>query len=394
MGRLTALKLRGLTQPGRYGDGDCLWLQVRDANHRSWLFRYTSGGRQRQMGLGPFPDVSLTDARDAARLARAAVRASLDPIDERRRTLAERRDQLRGLTFRQVADRYLAAHEPAWRNEKHRYQWRATLNAASAEIGNQLVASVATGDVMRVLEPMWRKKTETASRLRGRIEAVLDYAKAYGWRDGENPARWRGHLAQLLPAPGKIAATTHLAALPWRNIGAFMAELRDQAGVAARALEFTILTAARTGETVGARWAEIDFAAAVWTVPAARMKAGRQHRVPLTAAAVRALKSVAMLRDDALGGWVFPGPRRDRPLSSMAMLMLLRRMGRHDLTVHGFRSTFRDWCAEASNHPREIAEAALAHMLESKTEAAYQRSDLLEKRRQLMEEWGRFCVPL
>ena len=254
------------------------------------------------------------------------------------------------------------------------------------------MTAIAVGDVMRVLEPIWRTKTETASRLRGRIESVLDYATAHGWRTGDNPARWRGHLAKLLPAPDKIAKPVHHSALPWQDIGAFVAALGEQQGVAARALEFTILTAARTGETIGARWSEIDERAGVWTVPADRMKAGVEHRVPLSEAARHVLGGLALLRNDLGHGWIFPGGRSDQPLSNMSMIMLLRRMGRGDLTVHGFRSTFRDWCAEATNYPREIAEKALAHTVGGETERSYQRGDLLEKRRRLMEDWAKFCA--
>jgi integrase len=245
---------------------------------------------------------------------------------------------------------------------------------------------------MRVLEPIWRNKTETASRLRGRIESVLDYAAAHDWRASENPARWRGHLQKLLAAPNKIARVDHHAALPWREIGTFMAELRDQEGVAARALEFVILTAARTGEVIGATWSEFDIRTAVWTVPAERMKAGREHRVPLSDAVLSVMKAVAPMRDDHFGGWIFPGGRIGRPLSNMSMIMLLRRMRCDGLTVHGFRSTFRDWCAETTNHPREVAEQALAHVLGDKVEAAYRRSDLFEKRGRLMQDWARFCA--
>lgn len=389
-GKLTALKLKALTHPGRYGDGDGLWLQVRDAAHRSWLFRYVGSGKPRQMGLGPFPDVSLAEAREMARECRAQVRRGLDPIEERRRAKEAARDTSRLLTFRQVADRYLAAHEASWRNEKHRYQWRQTLDVACQEIGRVPVATIATGDVMRVLEPIWREKPETASRLRGRIESVIDYATAHGWRQGDNPARWRGHLAKLLPAPTKVAKVEHHAALPWSEIGTFMAELRDESGVAARALEFTILTAARTGEVIGAQWPEIDLGAGLWTVPASRMKAGREHRVPLSDPAVLVLEGMQKARERA-DGWVFPGGRAGRPLSNMAMTALLRRMNRGELTVHGFRSTFRDWAAEATNYPRELPEQALAHTLGDKVEAAYRRSDLFEKRRRLMADWAEFC---
>jgi integrase len=392
-GKLTALKVKAFTAPGRYGDGAGLWLQVRDAEHRSWLFRYTGSGKQRQMGLGPFPDVSLAAARDAAYQCRTALRQGQDPIEDRRKAKAAALTATsRAVTFRQVADRYLAAHEAAWRNEKHRYQWRATLDLACEQIGRMPVTAIATGDVMRVLEPIWQEKPETASRLRGRVESVLDYASAHGWRGGDNPARWRGHLAKLLPPTNRVARVEHHAALPWSHIGGFMAELRDQDGVAARALEFTILTAARTGEVIGATWAEIDLRAGLWTVPVERMKAGREHRVPLTDAVLDVLKAVVAMRDDPAGGWVFPGGKSGKPLSNTSMIMLLRRMKRPDLTVHGFRSSFRDWCAEATNHPREVAEQALAHVLGDRVEAAYRRGDLFEKRRRMMEDWAKFCA--
>lgn len=258
-------------------------------------------------------------------------------------------------------------------------------------LGDLPVADVDTGAVMRILEPIWREKAETASRLRGRIESILDYAKARGWRDGENPARWRGHVANMLPKRSKVQPVEHHAALPWREIGGFMAGLADQAGLGALALRFTILTAARTGEAIEARWPEIDMVAGVWTVPAARMKAGREHRVPLSDAALAILREVAPLRDDARGGWIFPGARAGRPLSNMAFLMLLRRMGRGDLTAHGFRSAFRDWAAE-TGQPSDVAEAALAHTLGSKVQAAYQRGDLLERRRRLIADWAGFCT--
>jgi integrase len=389
-GKLSALKAKNLTAPGRYGDGAGLWLQVRDAQHRSWLLRYSFGGKVRQMGLGPFPEVPLADARDAAVKCRAKVRAGVDPIDDRKQSKAAARSATRATTFGDVAARYFAANQATWRNEKHRYQWRTTLDLACVQIGAVPVAGIATADVLRVLEPIWRVKSETASRLRGRIESVLDYATAHGWRAGENPARWRGHLAKLLPAPSKVAKVKHHAALPWSQMAPFMVDLRSEGGVAARALEFTILTIARTGEAIGSAWPEIDLQSAIWTVPGARMKAGREHRVPLSAAALDVLQAVAPLRDDATGSWVFPGTQPGRPLSNMAMMMLLRRMKRTGLTVHGFRSTFRDWCAEATNYPRELAEAALAHTLGDKTEASYQRGDMLDKRRALMEGWAVF----
>ena len=387
-GKLSALKVRNLTVPGRYGDGGGLWLQVRSADRRSWVFRYKRQGRPHWMGLGPLDDVTLAEARELAREARRALLKGDDPLDQRRAERAERA----GVSFREVAELYIKSHETAWRNETHRAQWRSTLATyAFPAFGDRPAAEITVGDVMRVLEPIWREKAETASRLRGRIESVLDYATARGWRTGDNPARWRGHLANLLPARSKVARVEHHAALPWRAVGAFMADLRSQGGIGAAGLEFAILTAARTGEVIGARWGEVDLAEHVWTVPAERMKAHREHRVPLTDAALAVLRRMEPGRPERGDGFVFPGARRGRPLSNMSLAAVLKRMGRADLTVHGFRSTFRDWAAEATDYAREVAEAALAHTLRDKVEAAYRRGDLFEKRRRLMEEWADFC---
>jgi integrase len=393
MSKLNAARLRTLTKPGTYCDGAGLYLQVRGPENRSWLYRFKLQGKPHLMGLGTVGDLSLAEARDAAVAARRLVRQGVNPIDQRRAARAENAAQA-GLTFAQVADAYIATHEPSWRNTKHRYQWRSTIDTyACPVLGKLPVAQVEVGAVMRVLEPLWQAKTETAARLRGRIEAVLDYATARGWRTGENPARWRGHLANLLPAPSKITKVEHHAALPWREIGAFMSALAEEEGSSALALRFAILTAARTGEVIGARWSDIDTKHALWTIPAGRMKAGREHRVPLSDEVLTGLKEAGRLgTNQKADGFVFPGGRPGKSLSSMALLMLLRRMGRGDLTVHGFRSTFRDWCAEATNHPREVAEAALAHVLRDKTEAAYQRGDLIEKRRRLMADWASFCA--
>lgn len=392
MGKLNAGRVRTLTKPGAYGDGAGLYLQVRGPKNRSWLYRFKLHGKGHLMGLGTVDDVSLAEARDAAATARKLVRQGINPIDQRR-SLRNQAKTEAGLTFAQVADLYIGAHERSWRNAKHRQQWRNTLDAYAAPILAKLpVTQVDVGHVMRVIEPLWRDKTETASRLRGRIEAVLDYATARGWRTGENPARWRGHLDNLLPARSKVAKVEHHSALPWREIGEFMASLAEEQGVSALALRFAILTAARTGEVIGARWTEIDMQSAVWTIPAHRMKAAREHRVPLSDGALVVLRDAAMLMTrHEQQAFVFPGGRTGKPLSSMALLMLLRRLQRADLTAHGFRSTFRDWCAEATNYPREAAEAALAHTLRDKTEAAYQRGDLMEKRRRLMQEWSTFC---
>jgi integrase len=337
------------------------------------------------MGLGPYPTVGLAEARQRAGECRRLLAEGIDPIEHRRASQVPV-----ALSFRECAERYIAAHEAGWRNAKHRQQWRNTLSTyAYPVIGEMPVAGVDVGAVMRILEPMWREKPETASRVRGRIESVLDFASARGWRPegASNPARWRGHLQKLLPPKTRVRRVEHHAALDWRQVPAFMAELRKRDDASSVALQFTILTASRTGEAIGARWEEIDLVLGVWTVPRKRMKAGRGHRVPLSPAALNIARRLSEVRTS---NFVFPGLRPRRPLSNMAMTALLRRMGRGNLTVHGFRSAFRDWAAEATAHPREVAEAALAHVLRDTTEAAYQRGDLFEKRRKLMDDWAAF----
>lgn len=392
MARFTALAVKRLVTPGRHGDGGGLWLQVRDAERRSWLFRYRLHGRDREMGLGPLVDVPLAEARDAAAGCRKLVLAGIDPIEHRRAQRAGQAAAAGANTFREVATRYIDAHKAGWRNDQHKYQWTQTLTTyAYPHLGDRPVGLVDTAAVMRALEPIWRTKSETATRLRGRIEAVLDYATAHGWRTGDNPARWRGHLSNLLPAPRTVVKVEHHAALPYGEVAAFMVRLAGQGGTAALALRFVILTACRTGEAIGARWQEVDLERAVWTVPGERMKAGREHRVPLSAPALAILAGLA-LPDPAPNAFVFPG-NAGKALSNMAMTALLRRMDRGDLTVHGFRSSFRDWAAEETNYSREVAEMALAHTLKDKTEAAYRRGDLFAKRAALMADWATFCTP-
>jgi integrase len=403
LGKLTVKGLEKLTEPGRYGDGAGLWLQIRkpDAGRkegraeagRSWLFRYARLGRQRQMGLGPYPDVGLAEARDRATQARRLLRLGSDPIGAKQARAAEAAVQAATMTFKAVAELYLTAHEGTWRNAKHRYQWRQTLESYVYPVmGGIPVAAVEIGAVMKVIEPLWTTKPETAARVRGRVETIIDYATARGWRTGENPARWRGHVENLLPARSKVAAVVHHAALPWAEMGAFMAALVQQGGTAALALRFTILTAARTTEAIEARWQEIDMDHATWTVPGQRMKAGREHRVPLSDAAIDVLHTLLPGRSATGGGFVFSGQRPGTPLSNMAMTALLRRMGRGAITVHGFRSTFRQWAGDNPLVAREVAEAALAHALKDKTEAAYARGDLFDRRRVLMEKWAEFCA--
>jgi integrase len=322
--------------------------------------------------------------------ARELRRNGVDPIDYRREERAKAKlDGARGMTFRQCAEAFIASHEPAWKNEKHRQQWRNTLKTyVNPVFGDAPVMNVDTGLVLQVLEPIWTTKAETASRVRGRIEAVLDWAKAKGARQGENPALWRGHLTNLLPKHTKVARVRHHPALPYAEIPAFMGELRAHSGISHRALEFVILTAARTDEGIGAPWHEVDLDKRLWVVPAERMKGGREHRIPLCSRAIAILKEMAEIRQS---DYVFPGLKEDMPLSNMALLMVVREM-RPGITVHGFRSTFKDWCAECTHFPNFLSEAALAHVVADKVEAAYRRADLLEKRRKLMEHWAAYCA--
>jgi integrase len=391
IGRLSAVKVAKVKEPGYYADGGNLYFRVAPTGGRGWIFRFALAGRTRDMGLGAYPDISLATARDLAEKYRALVKQGVDPIERRRADLAAQRvESAKNLTFDECSQAYIDSHEAGWRNAKHRAQWSSTLNRyASPVFGKLPVAAIDTGLVMRVLKPIWRKKTETASRLRGRIESVLDWARVHGYRSGENPARWKGNLDHLLPAKSKVRPVQHHPALPYSEIPAFMAEIRECPDGAARALEFTILTAARTNETIGATRAEIDPRENAWNVPGARTKSGRDHRVPLSK---RALSLLTPTSSNAKHAFIFEGRQPGSSLSNMAMLKLLERMGRSDLTVHGFRSTFRDWAAERTNFPNEVVEMALAHAVEDKTEAAYRRGDLFEKRRRLMEQWAEYCA--
>lgn len=397
--KLSAAKVAKETKPGMYGDGGGLWLQVakRTAKSagagdvtKSWLFRYMLAGKARYMGLGDINTFSLAEARERARRARQLLADGIDPIEAKQgKKAAERAEDAKRVTFWEAAEKYIAAHRAGWKNEKHADQWKNTLDTyAKPILGDLHVAAVETGHIIKVLEPIWTTKAETASRVRGRMELVLDWATARGFRSGDNPARWRGHLDKLLPARAKVAKVQHQPALPYTDLPAFMSELRDMDSISARALEFTILNASRTGEVIGAKWSEIDLAAKVWTIPPARMKASREHRVPLSE---RAVKILDALPREVESEFVFPGARKGRGLSNMAMLELLRGM-RDGITVHGMRSSFRDWAGEATNFPRDLAEAALAHVLSDKTEAAYRRGDALEKRRKLMIAWAGYCA--
>ena len=388
--------------PGSYGDGGGLYLYVSSKTSASWVFCYRLKGKDREMGLGPYPQIPLerdpkaADATDGAREMAAHWRSvkarGLDPIEIRESQRAAKRLQdAKAITFKECAASYIAAHRDGWKNAKHGAQWSATLETYAYPVfGDLSVADVDAALVHKVLDPIWTKKTETASRVRGRIEAVLEFAKTRGYRTGENPARWKGHLEHSFPDRAKVQKVKHHAALPWKELPAFMQKLQAEDGLGAMALRLAILTAVRTGEVIGATWSEIDLDGEVWTIPAERTKMGREHRVPLSEPALAILKD----QHKATGGkgFVFPGMNPKHSLSNMAMLMTLRRMERDDLTAHGFRSTFRDWAEEQTAFHGSVAEAALGHVVGDKVEAAYRRGDLFEKRRKLMDAWATFAT--
>ena len=396
---LGALEVKRLSEPGLHFVGGVagLGLQITPSGSKSWVLRVMVGAKRRKMGLGGFPDVTLARARDLARLAREKIGGGVDPIDEKK---AARRDlaasRAKDVTFRACAQQHIAAHRKSWKNEKHEGQWERTLEMyAYPVIGDMWVRDVRLEHVMQILEPIWHTKTETANRLRGRIETVLDSAATKGLRDGVNPARWKGNLATLLPARHKIAKTTHFRAVPVNELPSFYEALRSQEGIAARALELLILTNVRSHNVRHASWSEIDMKSKTWLIPGEdgedskqRMKAGVAHRVPLSPAAISLLKRVGETAGTAL---VFPSPRKLVPLSDMAMSKLMKDMKANGVP-HGFRSTFRDWTIEHTNFSREITERAMAHAVGDKTEAAYLRSDAFEKRRKLMDMWAAYCT--
>jgi integrase len=380
LNRLTALQAAKLKTPGRHSDGGGLYLSIDDGGRRRWMFMYARGGKRVELGLGSGRDLPLAAARTVAAALREILAARGDPKTERAKLKAVP-------TFGAFADAYVEAMTPSWRNPKHAAQWKMTLTTYAAAIRDRPINEIETDDVLNVLQPLWKRTPETGEGLRGRIENVLNAAKAKGYRFGENPAAWRGHLDQLLPKRQRLSRGHH-AALPFDLTPALMADLRARRAVAARALEFTILTAARSGEVLGASWDEIDHDRRLWNVPPERMKAGREHRVPLSPHAIKILSEVAKM---GTNGYIFPGPKPGTALSSMAMSMLLRRM-KSEVTVHGFRSTFRDWASETTGFPHEVCEMALAHTIANKAEAAYRRGDLFDKRRKLMEAWAAFCA--
>ena len=383
--RLNARSVAALSKPGRHSDGGGLYLVVDKNGSKRWAFLFRWRGKLKEMGLGSIGAVSLARARELAIDARRSVAEGTNPIEARKRQGAI-------VTFGDAADQLIASLSPSWRNAKHKAQWEMTLAVYCKAIRGLPVHTITTEDVLSVLNPIWSTKAETATRVRGRIERVLDAAKARGQRSGENPAAWRGHLKNLLPKRHALTRGHH-AAMPFDRVGRFFEDLHQRESMGALALEFVILTAARTGEVIGAAWAEYDPDEKVWTVPAARMKGGRDHRVPLSTRAAAILDGLASVRsDNNPASYIFHGQRRGKTLSNTTMDALLRRMGETEITVHGFRSTFRDWAGERSTFSREVAEAALAHLVGDQTERAYRRGDALEKRRKLMEAWAEFCL--
>ena len=383
--KLSAVKVRQEKTPGYYSDGGGLYLQVGPTGSKSWLFRYTKNKKPEWLGLGAYLNVSLEAARAKAEAMRQVLGNGQDPKEIR---LTERTKAAAKMTFTKCAEAYIDAHKPGWKNVKHAEQWTNTLATYAAPvIGSKDVALVDTEDMRQILEPIWLTKSETASRVRGRIERVLAWATTRNLRQGDNPARWQGHLSTMFSGAAK--KEEHHAALPYVEIAPFLGSLRAMEGVAARALEFCVLNASRTNEIIGAQWGEIDMDAKLWTIPAERMKMKKEHRVPLSARSITILKAMEAIKQS---DFVFPGISEGKGLSNMSLLAVLKRMERSDLTVHGFRSTFRDWAAECTNFPRELAEKALAHAVRSEVEAAYQRGDLLAKRGKMMDAWAAYCA--
>lgn len=400
--RLTDREVRNAKTPGRLHDGEGLYLEVSAGApetpggppgvRKRWFLLYTppEGGKRREMGLGSIASVSLKAAREAADKARADLGAGIDPLVARDKERKEKaRARARQLTFKQAAETFIASESAGWKNPKHEKLWRASLEEyAFPVIGSLSVADVDTQAVLRVIEPIWKTKNETASRVRGRIEAILDWAAVRGYRSADNPARWRGFLSKALPKRSKVRPVKHHPSLPFRDVGKFMADLREQDGLGALALELTVLTAVRTNEALGARWSEFDLKEKVWSIPKERMKMERPHRVPLSTQAMALLERI---KDAGSKTWLFPGLGTNKPLSNMAMLKVLERMKRDSITVHGFRATFKTWGEDATDFPREVIEAALAHAIGSAAEQSYRRGDQLAKRRELLQAWANYC---
>jgi integrase len=384
-------------QPGYHSDGANLYFRVTPSGAAGWIFRFTLNGRTRDMGLGTYPTVSLATARELAEKCRLQITNHVDPIEQRHADRAAARQaeararaaEAKTKTFDECTEAYIQANDAKWRSAKHRLQWKRTLaKYASPKIGSLPVSLIDKALVLEVLQPIWYRRPETASRVRGRIRLILDWARAMDLRTGENPAAWKGYLDQIFPAREQVRPTEHRPALPFPELPAFISALRERQEDAAKALEFVILTAARTGEALRAQWDEIDFANKIWSVPLSRMKARKPHRVPLSKPALDVLEHMQQWRTN---DFVFPGSKVGRPLSDMSLLMLLRRLGRRDITVHGFRSTFRDWAGETTSFPNHVVEMALAHEIGNAVEAAYRRGDLFNKRARLMDQWADYC---
>lgn len=396
---LTVKAVQNFKEVGKYLDGNGLYLQVTKAGVKSWIYRFDINKKRREMGLGGVDTLSLAEARDACAEQRKILKQGIDPIEHRKaRQAAEQQaqhaekarqsqEEHQSITFKQCADEYIGKKEVEWANAKHRQQWRNTLrDYAHPHIGHIKIGEVDRARVLECLTPIWTTKNETATRVRQRIEAILDYAKAMDYRAGDNPAAWKGSLEPILPKPSKVKRVSHHKALPYDQMSAFMSQLQEMDGLGAKALQLAILTATRTGEVLNAEWSEVDLGKMVWTIPKERMKAGVEHRVALSESAIKIIKELPKIN-----GYLFAGAKQGRPLSNLAMTMVLRRMERTDITVHGFRSTFRDWVAEQTHFPARVAETALAHQLKDGAEKAYQRGDLIKKRYELMEAWSSYC---
>jgi integrase len=390
MGKLNSLSVARAKEPGLTADGNGLYLQITKSGSKSWLFRFMLAGKSRAMGLGAVEIVPLAEARMKIHDCRKMLMDGKDPIEVRKTARAQAiTESSKAITFDECSVKYIESQRDSWKNAKHAQQWTNTLATyASPVIGHLSISAVDTSLIMQILEPIWAKKAETASRVRSRIELVLAWATVRGYRTGENPAIWRNHLDKLLPKRSRIQKVKHHSALPFEEIASFVSNLKKHGGVAARALEFLVLTATRTSETLNAEWSEIRFDEQLWVIPGERMKGGVEHRVPLS---VRAIEILEMMRERSEGPYIFPGARRGRPLSNVALLKVLERM-KVKVVTHGFRSTFRDWSSERTNFPREVCEQALAHSLRDKVESAYRRGDLLLKRTSLMNEWARYCM--
>ena len=390
LNRLSTFQVEKKKQPGMYADGGGLYLRVAEGGSKQWIFRYVANGRLRDMGIGPCHTFTLAEARERATEQRKLRLSGIDPIAHKRAQQgAAAAENARAMTFRQCATGFMRDNEKKWTHPKHRQAWETTLTKyVYPKLGELPVGLIDTPLVLEVIKPLWARIPETASRVRGRIESVLGWATVHGYRSGDNPARWEKHLDQALPARAEVAKKEHHAALPYTQVAAFMGKLRQDSSVMARCLEFITLTACRLGEAAGATWKEIDFEARTWTIPAERMKAAREHKVPLSAAAIALLKDVAAIRHS---DYVFPGYKHGRPLGHNGLWTVAKRAGGADITVHGLRSTFRDWAAERTNFPREVAEMALAHAIPNAVEAAYRRGDLFQKRVRLMDAWADYC---